>query len=69
MARNFMLIMCNTSMRPTEAKNLRWRDVDIQTDSQGRTVVVLAVRGKNKSRNLVAASNVAGYIARIRKLA
>lgn len=69
MARNFMLIMCNTGMRPTEAKNLRWRDVDIQTDGQGRTVVVLAVRGKNKARNLVAASNVAGYIERVRKLA
>lgn len=69
MARNFMLIMCNTGMRPTEAKNLRWRDVDIQKDDQGRTVVVLSVRGKNKARNLVAASNVAKYLERVRKKA
>lgn len=67
MARNFLLIMCNTGMRPTEAKNLRWRDVDIQKDRQGRTVVVLSVRGKNKARNLVAAGNVASYLARVRE--
>jgi integrase len=69
MARNFMLIMCNTGMRPTEAKNLRWRDVDMQKDDQGRTVVVLSVRGKNKARNLVAASNVANYLERVREAA
>ena len=28
---NFVLIMCNTGMRPPEAKNLRWRDVTITT--------------------------------------
>ena len=66
MARNFMLIMCNTGMRPTEAKNLLWRDVDIQKDDQGRTVVILSVRGKSKARNLVAASNVATYLERVR---
>lgn len=27
MAYNFVLIMCNTGMRPSEAKNLRWRDI------------------------------------------
>jgi len=32
---NFVLIMCNTGMRPTEAKNLRWRDVAIRADAQG----------------------------------
>ncbi|MBI1216742.1 MAG: tyrosine-type recombinase/integrase [Alphaproteobacteria bacterium] len=67
-AYNFVLIMCNTGMRPSEAKNLRWRDVDIQTDKQGRQFVRLAVRGKGKHRNLVAASNVATYFERIKEI-
>ena len=46
-------------MRPSEAKNLRWRDVEIHTDRQERTVVRLSVRGKGKFRTLVAAANVA----------
>jgi integrase len=53
---NFVLIMCNTGMRPPEAKNLRWRDVAIRADNQGRKFVVLHVRGKGKFRNLVAAA-------------
>src|SRR6266849_10780734 len=65
---NFVLIMCNTGMRPPEAKNLRWRDVTIRTDSQGRKFVVLHVRGKGKFRNLVAAHNVADYLERIRAI-
>jgi integrase len=63
---NFILIMCNTGMRPPEAKNLRWRDVAIRADDQGRKFVVLHVRGKDKFRNLVAASNVADYLERVR---
>lgn len=66
---NFVLIMCNTGMRPPEAKNLRWRDIAIRTDEQGRKFVVLVVRGKDKFRQLVAASNVAGYFERIRAIA
>jgi len=63
---NFVLIMCNTGMRPPEAKNLRWRDVAIRKDDQGRTLVVLHVRGKGKFRDLVAAGNVAEYLERVR---
>jgi integrase len=66
---NFLLIMCNTGMRPPEAKNLRWRDITIRTDNQGRKFVVLHVRGKGKYRNLVAASNVADYLERVRAIA
>jgi integrase len=68
-AYNFVLVMCNTGMRPTEAKNLLWRDVAIREDSQGRKFVVLHVRGKDKFRQLVAASNVADYLERIRAIA
>lgn len=67
-AYNFMLIMCNTGMRPPEAKNLRWRDVAFRDDEQGRKFVVLHVRGKDKFRNLVAAGNVAEYLERIRAI-
>lgn len=68
-AYNFVLIMCNTGMRPTEAKNLRWRDVAIRTDKQERKFVVLSVRGKKKYRSLVAVSSVAEYLERIRAIA
>ncbi len=68
MAYNFVLIMCNTGMRPSEAKNLRWRDVAIQSDRQDREFVRLSVRGKGKHRNLVAAKNVAEYLERVRAL-
>ena len=67
MAYNFVLIMTNTGMRPSEARNLRWRDVATQTDRQGRAFVRLNVRGKGKFRTLVAASNVATYLDRIRE--
>jgi integrase len=68
MAYNFILIMTNTGMRPSEARNLRWRDVATQTDRQGRQFVRLNVRGKGKFRTLVAASNVATYLDRIREI-
>lgn len=69
MAYNYILIMTNTGMRPTEARNLRWRDVSIRKDNQNRRFVVLSVRGKGKHRELVAAGNVADYLDRVRELA
>ena len=67
-AYNFMLVMTNTGMRPSEAKNLLWRDVAMQTDKQGRNFVILRVRGKGKSRQLVASSSTADYLDRIRTI-
>lgn len=67
-AYNFILIMTNTGMRPSEAKNLRWKDVSVQADKHGRQFVRLVVHGKGKHRNLVAASNCAAYFERIREL-
>lgn len=68
MCYNFMLIMCNTGMRPSEAKNLRWRDVMDARDRDGREIVVLAVQGKGKSRKLVAPKSVGDYLARVREM-
>lgn len=67
-AYNFLLTMCNTGMRPSEAKNLRWRDVSTAKDRDGRDMVVLFVQGKGKSRKLVAPASVGGYLARIRAI-
>lgn len=65
---NFMLIMCNTGMRPPEAKNLRWRDIMPAKDRDGREIVVLFVQGKGKSRKLVAPKSVGDYLDRVREL-
>ena len=66
-AYNFILIMCNTGMRPSEAKNLRWRDITTGKDREGRELVVLFVQGKGKSRKLVAPKSVGDYFERIRE--
>ncbi|MBA4305375.1 MAG: site-specific integrase [Sphingopyxis sp.] len=64
---NFMLIMCNTGMRPPEAKNLRWRDIMPAKDRDGREIVVMFVQGKGKSRKLVAPKSVGDYLERVRE--
>jgi integrase len=65
---NFVLIMCNTGMRPPEARNLRWRDISYGKDKDGRELVILSVRGKDKARQLVAPPSVGEYLERIRTL-
>jgi|HubBroStandDraft_1064217.scaffolds.fasta_scaffold00040_39 integrase len=66
-AYNFILIMCSTGMRPSEAKNLRWRDITTGKDREGRELVILFVQGKGKSRKLVAPKSVGDYFERIRE--
>ena len=68
MCYNFILIMCNTGMRPPEAKNLRWRDISTAKDKDGQEVLVIYVRGKGKERNLIAPTSVGEYLARVRGL-
>ncbi|WP_438731836.1 tyrosine-type recombinase/integrase [Parasphingorhabdus sp. DH2-15] len=65
---NFMLVMCNTGMRPPEAKNLRWRDITIAKDKDGQEILVLDVRGKGKERKLIAPLSVGKYLDRVRDL-
>jgi len=48
MAYNFMLVMANTGMRTMEARNLRWRDIDVRKDQHERVFVCMSVRGKGK---------------------
>lgn len=68
MTYNLILIACNTGMRPSELKNLRWRDVWPATDREGRDIMVLFVQGKGKSRKLVAPKSVGGYLDRVRAI-
>jgi integrase len=63
---NMILIACNTGMRPSEMRNLRWRDIMPAKDREGREIVVLFVQGKGKSRRLVAPKSVGDYLERIR---
>lgn len=66
---NFMLIMCNTGLRPPEARNFRRRDRSApRNGSDGRPFLPLRVRGKGKFRELVAPMSVAAYLDRITKL-
>lgn len=68
MTYNFVLIMCNTGMRPPEAKNLRWRDISKGKDKDGRDLIILSVRGKGKSRQLVAPPSVGEYLDRVKAM-
>lgn len=67
-AYNFVLIMCNTGMRPPEARNLRWRDISRGRDKDGRELLILSVTGKDKMRQLVAPVSVGDYLERIRNI-
>jgi integrase len=68
MCYNFILIMCNTGMRPPEAKNLRWRDITKATDKDGQEILVIYVRGKGKERKLIAPVSTGKYLDRVREL-
>jgi integrase len=45
MTHNFVLIMCNTGMRPSEAKNLCWEHIKRSKDRDGHDIVTLFVQG------------------------
>ena len=66
MCYNFILIMCNTGMRPAEAKNLRWRDISTARDKDGTDILVIYVQGKGKTRKLIAPKSVGDYLERVR---
>jgi integrase len=68
MCYNFILIMCNTGMRPPEAKNLRWKDITKAKDKDGTDILVIYVRGKGKERKLIAPQSVGEYLERVRAL-
>jgi integrase len=64
---DWMLIMANSGMRPTEAKNLRWKDVSYIETEDGGHVVQLLVQGKGKRRELIAMPHTKIYLERLRE--
>jgi integrase len=64
MVRNFILIMCHTGMRNSEARNLKWRDIYFDKD---RNRVQFSVRGKGRKRTFDASTSVQRYLERVRK--
>lgn len=63
---DWLLIMSNTGMRPTEAKNLKWGDVEYHVTQSGDTVVRIWVHGKGKKRDLVAMPHTKIYLDRLK---
>ena len=46
MLRTFVLLSSSTGLRTGECKNLRWSDLRIETDEEGKNVLLVSVRGK-----------------------
>ena len=51
MDRDILLFLCNTGLRKTEFRNLRWRDIDTN-------MTYVAVSGKGRKRRIVPLNNV-----------
>lgn len=66
MLTNYVLILANTGIRVGEARTLKWSDVDTFVGDDDKDNVVLQVRGKTGSREVVArTNNVKDYLKRI----
>jgi integrase len=46
MLRTFVLLSASTGLRTGECRNLRWSDLRIETDEEGKNVLLVSVRGK-----------------------
>lgn len=66
--RDYVLILANTGMRPgKEATAIKWRNV-IWVTVRGERYLEINVRGKKKSRGLIARDRVEKYLDRVRQL-
>lgn len=66
--RNYVLIMGRTGLRPNEARQLRWRDIDEHVDADGTKYLVLLISPKTKTgeRDVVALGDLTEVFDRIR---
>ena len=64
--REYVLIMTNSGMRKGEARNLKWRDVNIYRNKHGEWVT-LTVKGKTGERLVVCQPGTQRYFDRLRK--
>ena len=66
---NYVLIMGNTGLRVGEARGLKWRDLREVRRGDGTADLILTVRGKTGSREVVASKGeVKAYFGRILEL-
>lgn len=65
----YVLFMCNSGLRPNEARQLRWGDiVPIKKDAKGNPVIQINVPiGKTGARHCVPTISAARYLDRIKK--
>ena len=68
--RNYLLFMANSGLRPNEARQLRWQDVRIEKDSEGKPALVVEVAPTTKTgaRTVVCREGAQVYVERLRKL-
>jgi len=66
--RSYVLIMGRTGIRPNEARQLRWRDIDVHVDADGKKYLVLLISPKTKTgeRDVVALGDPTEVFDRIR---
>lgn len=67
--RNYVLFMCASGLRPNEARQLRWRDIDFHEDDQGTRHAVLHVSPETKTgeRECIPLRNATVVLERIRE--
>lgn len=67
--RNYLLFMANSGLRPNEALQLRWQDVRVEKDVEGKPVLVVEVAPTTKTgaRTVVCRDGAQVYIERLRQ--
>ncbi|MEI9933248.1 MAG: tyrosine-type recombinase/integrase [Rhizomicrobium sp.] len=68
--RNYLLFMANSGLRPNEARQLRWRDVRVEKDTDRKPVLVVEVAPATKTgaRTVVCREGSQFYLDRLRKI-
>jgi integrase len=73
MLRTFVLLSSSTGLRTGESKNLRWSDLRVDMDEEGKSVLLVSVRGETskvrRGRTAVAHSdNIIGVLDEYKKV-
>jgi len=68
--RNYLLFMANSGLRPNEARQLRWCDLRMEKDVEGKPVLVVEVAPTTKTgaRTVVCRESAHVYTDRLKKL-
>ncbi len=69
MIHNYILIMCGTGLRPNEARQMRWKDIEeFKSDGKKHTMIHVRPSTKTGKREMVAMPRVKGYLARVKQI-